>query len=129
MSRTAGSGWTAANDRPNRAEVASDGGILRIDDEEADERGDWEGRSIVGYSPCQRLVRQVCTHCREGAPASPQLLEESGLDPAAHGETIFYECNLRGYTMRHPAIDEAQRGTFSGSGLRMHHAQCSISSV
>jgi glycogen operon protein len=30
------------------------------------------------------------------------------------GETIFYECNLRGYTMRHPAVDEARRGTFAG---------------
>jgi glycogen operon protein len=30
------------------------------------------------------------------------------------GETIFYECNLRGFTMRHPAVDEAQRGTFAG---------------
>ncbi|MBT8107967.1 MAG: glycogen debranching protein GlgX [Gammaproteobacteria bacterium] len=30
------------------------------------------------------------------------------------GETIFYECNLRGYTMRHPALDDAQRGTFAG---------------
>ena len=30
------------------------------------------------------------------------------------GETIFYECNLRGYTMRHPAVDDAQRGTFAG---------------
>ncbi len=29
-------------------------------------------------------------------------------------ETIFYECNLRGFTMRHPAIDDAQRGTFAG---------------
>jgi glycogen operon protein len=30
------------------------------------------------------------------------------------GETIFYECNLRGFTMRHPAIDDAERGTFAG---------------
>lgn len=29
-------------------------------------------------------------------------------------DTIFYECNVRGYTMRHPAIDEASRGTFEG---------------
>jgi glycogen operon protein len=29
-------------------------------------------------------------------------------------ETIFYECNLRGYTMQHPAIDDARRGTFAG---------------
>jgi len=30
------------------------------------------------------------------------------------GETIFYECNVRGYTMQHPALEEAQRGKFSG---------------
>jgi glycogen operon protein len=29
-------------------------------------------------------------------------------------ETIFYECNVRGFTMRHPAVEEARRGTFSG---------------
>ena len=29
-------------------------------------------------------------------------------------ETIFYECNLRGFTMQHPALDEDQRGTFAG---------------
>ncbi len=29
-------------------------------------------------------------------------------------EMIFYEANVRGFTMRHPAVDEADRGTFSG---------------
>ncbi len=29
-------------------------------------------------------------------------------------DSIFYECNVRGYTMRHPAIEEAARGTFDG---------------
>ena len=29
-------------------------------------------------------------------------------------EAIFYECNVRGYTMRHPAVDEQDRGKFSG---------------
>ncbi len=29
-------------------------------------------------------------------------------------ETIFYEANIRGYTMRHPALDEIDRGTFAG---------------
>ncbi len=54
----------------------------------------------------QRLVRQVCMHCREGAPASPQLLEESGLDPATYGDQIFYEaagcieCNGTGFLGR-----------------------------
>jgi type IV pilus assembly protein PilB len=54
----------------------------------------------------QRLVRKVCLHCREGAPASPQLLEESGLDPAVYGEHVFYEgagcleCNGTGFLGR-----------------------------
>ena len=29
-------------------------------------------------------------------------------------KTIFYEANVRGYTMRHPAIDKPDRGTFNG---------------
>lgn len=29
-------------------------------------------------------------------------------------ETIFYELNVRGYTMQHPAVDEGVRGRFSG---------------
>jgi glycogen operon protein len=30
------------------------------------------------------------------------------------GDTIFYECNVRGFTMRHPALDDSERGTFDG---------------
>jgi type II secretory ATPase GspE/PulE/Tfp pilus assembly ATPase PilB-like protein len=54
----------------------------------------------------QRLVRKVCLHCREGAPAGPKLLEESGLDPATYGEHVFYEgagcieCNGTGFLGR-----------------------------
>ena len=29
-------------------------------------------------------------------------------------ETVIYETNLRGYTMRHPAVAETHRGTFAG---------------
>jgi len=29
-------------------------------------------------------------------------------------DTVFYEANVRGYTMRHPAVDDASRGTFDG---------------
>ena len=29
-------------------------------------------------------------------------------------ETIIYECNLRGYTMRHPDVSQSDRGRFSG---------------
>ena len=54
----------------------------------------------------QRLVRQVCKHCRVGAPAGPQLLEESGLDPEKYADQIFYEgvgcieCNGTGFLGR-----------------------------
>ena len=54
----------------------------------------------------QRLVRKICMHCRAGAPASPQLLEESGLDPAVYGAHVFYEgagcieCNGTGFLGR-----------------------------
>ena len=29
-------------------------------------------------------------------------------------DTVFYECNVRGLTMRHPALQESERGTFDG---------------
>jgi type IV pilus assembly protein PilB len=54
----------------------------------------------------QRLVRKVCRHCKEGAPASRQLLEESGLDPERYADQIFYEgagcieCNGTGFLGR-----------------------------
>ena len=34
-------------------------------------------------------------------------------------ETVFYELNVRGYTMRHPALNESVRGRFSG----LRHAE------
>ncbi|MDZ7643835.1 MAG: glycogen debranching protein GlgX [Woeseiaceae bacterium] len=34
--------------------------------------------------------------------------------PVPWQETIFYEANVRGYTMRHPALSEADRGRFRG---------------
>ncbi|MGH7339376.1 MAG: GspE/PulE family protein, partial [Candidatus Rokuibacteriota bacterium] len=33
----------------------------------------------------QRLVRQICPHCKRPAKVSRQLLEDSGLDPAVYG--------------------------------------------
>jgi type IV pilus assembly protein PilB len=39
----------------------------------------------------QRLVRRICPHCKHAVTASPQLLEESGLEPAAYGERTYNE--------------------------------------
>jgi len=53
------------------------------------------------YVP-KSVVRETITEPIVSAPRTPWA------------DTVFYECNVRGYTMRHPAIDEAARGTFDG---------------
>ena len=49
-----------------------------------------------------------CVVTPNGAPA------EERRPRIPWGETIFYECNVRGFTMRHPAVDASQRGKFGG---------------
>jgi type IV pilus assembly protein PilB len=39
----------------------------------------------------QRLVRKICSHCREKVSVSPQTITEAGLDPAMLGGQVFYE--------------------------------------
>jgi len=39
----------------------------------------------------QRLVRKICSHCREKVSVSPQTLAEAGLDPASLDGQVFYE--------------------------------------
>ena len=54
----------------------------------------------------QRLVRNICTHCKRPVKVSRQLLEESGLDLALAATQTFYEgvgcieCNSTGYKGR-----------------------------
>ena len=57
----------------------------------------------------------------DSAPFVPKCVVRGSFDdpqppgPATSwADTIFYECNVRGYTMRHPALDESERGTFDG---------------
>ncbi|MEM9592862.1 MAG: GspE/PulE family protein [Acidobacteriota bacterium] len=51
----------------------------------------------------QRLVRKICEHCKRPVQLSPDLLEESGLDPDTYEDMTFYEgagcieCNGTGY--------------------------------
>src|SRR5438552_2262425 len=51
----------------------------------------------------QRLVRKICTHCREVAHITPEQFVEAGLDPAAMHSQVFYEgkgcleCNGTGF--------------------------------
>ncbi len=39
----------------------------------------------------QRLVRKICTHCRESLTISPQVLREAGLHPDVAKDHVFYE--------------------------------------
>ncbi|RMH16511.1 MAG: type II/IV secretion system protein [Acidobacteria bacterium] len=51
----------------------------------------------------QRLVRRICPHCKRPARLEPQLLEDSGLEPATYQDFTFYEgagcieCNGTGF--------------------------------
>jgi type IV pilus assembly protein PilB len=54
----------------------------------------------------QRLVRNICLHCKRPVPVSRALLEESGLDLALEHTHVFYEgvgcieCGGTGYKGR-----------------------------
>jgi type II secretory ATPase GspE/PulE/Tfp pilus assembly ATPase PilB-like protein len=54
----------------------------------------------------QRLVRNICHHCKRPAAVTRALLEESGLDPALEHSHVFYEgigcieCGGTGYKGR-----------------------------
>lgn len=57
----------------------------------------------------------------DSAPYVPRSVVRAAFDEALPrgpnvrwADSIFYECNVRGYTMRHPAIEDAARGTFDG---------------
>jgi type IV pilus assembly protein PilB len=39
----------------------------------------------------QRLVRKICTHCKERIVVTPEVLREAGLNPDAVKSTVFYE--------------------------------------
>ena len=66
----------------------------------------------------QRLVRMVCTNCQRSVTYSPEVLKESGLDPAQYGKFQFkegvgcLECNGTGYhgrTAIHELLDLSDR--------------------
>ncbi|HZP00121.1 MAG TPA: GspE/PulE family protein [Terriglobia bacterium] len=54
----------------------------------------------------QRLVRMICEACKRPVEVPPELLEESGLDPATWSDCTFYEgagcpqCNQTGFRGR-----------------------------
>ena len=60
--------------------------------------------SSVDSAP--HVPRSVVTDEDEAGPIATKRIPWS--------QTVIYETNVRGYTMRHPAVDEADRGRFRG---------------
>ncbi len=54
------------------------------------------------------------THVPHSVVTDPGVPADERRPRVPWSEAIFYECNVRGFTMRHPAIDEAHRGTLAG---------------
>jgi type IV pilus assembly protein PilB len=59
----------------------------------------------------QRLVRQICKHCRRPVEVTDQLLEDSGLEPDRYRDFTFHEgagcmeCNGTGYRGRMAIVE------------------------
>jgi glycogen operon protein len=85
-------------------------------------------REISGSLRWQRAVfdytevdGEMVINKDDSAPFVPKSVVRDQFDSApgaapkiSWADTIFYECNVRGYTMRHPSIEESARGTFHG---------------
>ena len=62
----------------------------------------------------------VVIDSRDSAPFVPKSMVVGNVHTASRGpavpwsETVVYETNVRGYTMRRPAVPDADRGTFAG---------------
>jgi glycogen operon protein len=75
-------------------------------------------RSKPGRTP-EVLVASLL----DSAPCVPRSIVTMEADPAGHcrvpwSETLIYELNVRGFTMRHPALDAETRGTVAALGQR-----------
>src|SRR6516164_5601096 len=59
--------------------------------------------SALNCIMAQRLVRLVCEYCKRPVQVTPELFEESGIDPASWSDETFYEgvgcdrCNQTGF--------------------------------
>lgn len=75
--------------------------------------------ALFGYAPGRPEYDEKLDD-RDSAPFVPKgvVLAPSGERPGNHRipwkESVIYETNVRGYTMRHPDVPEADRGTFRG---------------
>ncbi len=64
--------------------------------------------SVFGYKPGDSAPHVPKSVVCEPRPRPKRVFT------IAWADTIFYELNVRGYTMRHPSVSDAERGKFDG---------------
>ncbi|MFC4590424.1 glycogen debranching protein GlgX [Sphaerisporangium corydalis] len=81
----------------------------------------WD-RSLFAYEfadPGHRNTEDSGPHMPKSVVVNPFFDWGSDRLPRTpYHETVIYEAHVRGLTMRHPALPEAQRGTYAGLGHR-----------
>lgn len=77
-----------------------DDAVLEYSGENESEQEHANATDSAAYVP-----KSVVCSVLDTMPGGPQV---------AWSETVFYEANIRGYTMCHPAVAELDRGTFDG---------------
>ena len=81
---------------------------------ELDGQFSWDD-AVFDYDRATNLINNL-----DSAPFVPKSVVSKSHEHAVGNlcvpwaETIFYEANVRGYTMLHPAVDAVERGTFDG---------------
>ena len=101
--------------RCNPAKLMLDPYARRID-------GDLVWRDAVFDYRQRRDDSETLTACSEDSAPWVPFSVVCGRDAAPQHarpripwkDTVFYECNVRGYTMLHPAVPDADRGKFAG---------------
>ena len=78
---------------------------------------DWQGK-VCDAVPDEHGGATMCGEDNAGSvPLSVVRAPARARSPAPRvpwAETIVYECNLRGFTMRHPTVPKTDRGRFAG---------------
>ena len=82
------------------------GGGVRLHARTGDDDRSFDARDSASFMPKCRVIDPAFTWGRDRRPRVPW------------DRTIFYEAHVRGFTMRHPAVPEDLRGTFSGLGRK-----------
>lgn len=93
---------------------------LLIDPYARELSGDIDWRAEVFDFDTGQTDQALIRSSSDSAQYVPRSVVRSAIAPAERGpripwdETIIYEMNVRGYTIRHPAINACDRGTFRG---------------